>query len=335
MTHNTPFAFLICTERSGSNLLTNMLNGHPDISAPPPSHLFRLFASNAANYGALDKDANWRILLQDVVQAFAHQLGSWNTSLDVIDLLACDLPRTVIAPIAELYRAEAAFDGANMVFVKENHTARFADVLQRQLPGCRFVYMVRDPRDVAASYLATDSMPGGVERAIDVWATDQAENLRLQQNSSNQTLHALRYEDLLADAPGCLSQISAFLGLEYDPAMLAFHRDDRTRRNAKRIDAWKNLAKPVLSGNSGKYRQSLSAAEIEYIELHCHALMRAFGYTPDIVTNPPESGAVAQRCAELLPQLRPGAHKIATPTEIDIRERRLAMIETVKARHLR
>lgn len=329
------FSFLICSERSGSNLVTGILNGHPAISAPPPSHLFRLFASNAENYGDLENDDNWAVLLDDVVRVFEAQLGSWNTALGVEDLAARGLERSALAPVAELYRNEAAHDGADMVFVKENHTARFAAALRRAMPGCRFVFMVRDPRDVAASYLATDGIPGGVERAVEVWSADQAETLALLRQPGMQgAVHSLRYEDLLADTPGELTRAAAFLGLQYDPAMLAFNRDGRTRRNAERIDAWKNLAQPVQTANSGKYRQTLTPAEIEYVELRCQALMRAFGYACDIVTTLPDDAATARRSAALQPQLRPGSYRIETEAEMDIRKRRQAMIDTVIARRL-
>lgn len=329
------FAFLVCSERSGSNLLTSALNGHSAISAPPPSHLFRLFASNARNYGSLENDDNWRTLLSDVTEAFDAQLGSWNTRPDPGAFVERDLDRSVIAPVVALYLAEAASDGADMIFVKENHTARFAAILQDQLPGCRFVNMVRDPRDVAASYLATEGIAGGIERAVEVWSADQTDTLSLQQRPGmERALHVLRYEDLLADPPLELTRITRFLGLDYDPAMLEFHRDARTRRNAQRIDAWKNLSQPIQRQNAGKYRHSLRPEEIEYIELRCFTLMKAFGYRPDIVTDAPDAETAAQRCVHLHPLLRQGALRIESAREIEIRARRLAMIETVKSRRL-
>jgi len=324
------FAFLICSERSGSNLIASLMNGHPRISAPPPSHMFRLFATNAANYGDLARDANWQILIGDVMDAFAHQLGSWNTVPDRDALLALD--RHVLAPVAALYRAEAARDGAAMSFVKENRTARLAGALMAGLPGCRFVFMVRDPRDVAASYLTTDGMPGGVARGTQVWLGDQKDSLALRDNLAAGVLHGLRYEDLLADTPGALSRIAAHLGLAYEPAMLAAHRDARTRRNAARIGAWENLARPVLTGNSGKYRDVLTAAEIEYVELSCLRPMQALGYAPEIVTARPADPAA--RIAALEPELRAGSYRLETEAEARIRAARLAVIETVKGRHL-
>lgn len=328
------FAFLICSERSGSNLITSLLNGHSRISAPPPSHMFRLFATNAANYGTLTRDDNWQLLLQDVMAAFAHQLGSWNTAPDLDSLAARPLDRSVLAPVAALYRDEAAHDGAATVFVKENHTARFAEVLRARMPGCRFVWMVRDPRDVAVSYLTTDGIPGGVARAVEVWLGDQTETLALQARlAADGILHALRYEDLLADTPGTLAGIAAHLGLDYEDRMLEFHRDARTRRNAARIDAWQNLARPVQSGNTGKYRQVLTEAEIEYVERRCAAQMQALGYGREIFTAAPGPGDAA-RAEALEPALRPGSYRLDTAAEAEIRARRLAVIETVTSRRL-
>ncbi len=329
------FAFLICSERSGSNLITGLMNGHPAISAPPPSHLFRLFVTNAANYGDLARDENWQVLLGDVADAFDAQLGSWNTRLGRDGLAALGLERSAVAPVAALYETEAAHDGASLVFVKENHTARFAADLAAAVPGCRFVYLVRDPRDVAASYLATDGIPGGVARAVEVWSADQADAAALRARPGMAGLvHALRYEDLLADTPGELARIAGFLGLPYEARMLEFHRDPRTRRNAARIDAWKNLSRPVQAGNLGKFRTGLTPDEIEYVELGCGAAMRALGYRPEIVTDPPDAAQAARRIEALRPALRAGSYRVGTGGEFETRRRRLEVIETVRSRRL-
>lgn len=327
------FSFLICSERSGSNLLTSLLNAHGQVSAPPPSHLFRLFASNTANYGSLARDENWDVLIGDTANAFAAQLGSWNTFVEARDLHKLDLPRHPLAPVMALYQHEATHDGATHIFVKENHTARFAETLCQHMGDLRFVFMTRDPRDVAASYLASDGIPGGVLTAVERWEADQGETQALRQDPVwAGRIHFLRYEDLIADNEPTLRAICAHLDLPFDPAMGAFHQHPRTQRNAKRIEMWKNLARPVMAGNAGKYRAALTREEITFIELRCGALMRAFGYAPDIVTDLPDDATT--RAGSLLPYLRDGAYRLQNEEEAAIRERRLAAIGQVLARRL-
>jgi len=329
---NLAFTFLIASERSGGNLIASLMNAHSAICAPPPSHLFRLFASNAANYGDLGRDENWSLLLREVIAAFEAQLGSWNTAPTLEGLRSAAIRRNMAEPLRAIYEAEARRDGARHVFVKENQTARFAAFLLAHFRPCRFVFLVRDPRDVAASYLSTDGIPGGVARAVEVWREDQEANRRLlEQLHGSGLVHSLRYEDLLADPRAELAGLMKFLDLEFEPAMLGFHRDGRVRRNAERIAAWGNLARPLLAGNAGKFASQLTAAEIEYVELCCFELMRPFGYAGRIITDVPGEEDRA-RIDWLRPTLREGRYRLRSDEEREVRQRRLEMIETVKTR---
>ena len=57
--------FLICSERSGSNLITRLINAHSQICAPSTTHLFRVLGENIAGYGLLRDDTCWRELVDD------------------------------------------------------------------------------------------------------------------------------------------------------------------------------------------------------------------------------------------------------------------------------
>ena len=60
--------------------------------------------------------------------------------------------------------------------------------------------------------------------------------------------------------------------------MLRFHLKGNTKRNAQEIDAWKNLANPLIKDNQGKYKSELSKDEKQYIEKKCKNEMERFGY---------------------------------------------------------
>ena len=61
------FDFLLCSERSGSNLITQILDSHSEVSGPFPSHLLLRVGRHVARYGDLRDDASWRALVTDVV----------------------------------------------------------------------------------------------------------------------------------------------------------------------------------------------------------------------------------------------------------------------------
>lgn len=325
-----PFTFLVCSERSGSNFLTSLLNGHPEVSGPPPTHLFRLFATNRGHYGDLEDDESWTVLVDDVVLNFECKLGLWSTSVTGDDLRHHVSPRTLAWILRFVYEREANHDRAGHIFVKENHTARFAPFLLASFPNCRFVWLVRDPRDVAASWFATSSIPGGVERAVEVWLADQEDSLALaHQLADSQRMIRVTYEDLVADPAIALQRITSFLGLSYDDAMLEAHDHDRTRANAARIDAWANLMKPVIRDNTGSHRKVLTAEERQYVEIACGDLMQRLGYRSGIVDATIDTERRDRRLEELRPALRSGNYLVPSDSEREIRLRRLAAIQRV------
>ena len=101
------FDFLMCSERSGSNLITKLLNAHPRVCGPFPSHLFRTISSNYTGYGDLSTDANWET---------------------------------------------------------------FIEYLLAHFPGSRYLWVVRDPRDMVLTWRTLAY--GGAVRATDVWLAD-------------------------------------------------------------------------------------------------------------------------------------------------------------------
>lgn len=329
------FVFLICTERSGSNFVTSLMNGHSRISGPPPSHLFRLFATNRANYGDLESDQNWRTLLGDLVVSFDCKLGSWSTGMAAEELNERATKRSVAEALRVLYENEAEHDGADVVFVKENHTYSFAPFLLEHYPGCRFVWTVRDPRDVASSWVSTPSIPGGVAKAVDVWLEDQSASRSLyQQLRDSDRAVLVRYEDVVRDPPRALHRLTDFLGLPYEEDILEFYNQPRTLDNAGRIDAWANLRRPVLRHNTGKYRHVLSPGDRRYVELACHEPMAYFDYACDLVTEPPDAKTLGAELDALRPSLNRGGYSIPTCEEQKIRARRLAAIDRVLSRRL-
>jgi hypothetical protein len=327
------FTFLVCSERSGSNFISSLMNGHSKICGPPPTHLFRMFGTNMDRYGDLREDKNWSQLLYDFVESFQHILGHWNTGVSQEELLLNVEKRTAGALLRYLYEKEAKNDLSEHIFVKENRTYLFAPFLLSQFSGCKFLVSVRDPRDMALSWARTDTIPGGVKKAVDTWLEDQlgALNLFGQLSGTGRCL-VIRYEDLLRETEECLSTVLAWLGLDYEEEMLAFNYDERTKRNSRRIAAWNNLEKGILRDNYSKFRGQLSDDEIRYIELRCGQLMEVFGYeTLTAHVNTKEGYDRQEEINKLESMLEDGVYHIP-PIESEIRKKRLATIARILER---
>jgi hypothetical protein len=275
------FDFLICSERSGSNLITKVMDGHPQVCGPFPSHMIRTFAPNLYRYGSLRDDDAWLALTDDTAEYLAHMFAKFETSVSAQELRDSCAERSLAAIIRHVYEKEAAARGKTRVFVKENHAFGFVAFTLANFPDSRFVWLVRDPRDMALCQRGS-ILPGGVQKAAPVWKTDQGETLKVYGYlEPTGRILLLRFEDLLANSEAVCRRLCDFLELPYAPEMLEFYKAPNVARNAQWNTAWADLSGPILSENFGQYRRELSEAEIRYVEAVCAPEMRALGYEPD------------------------------------------------------
>ncbi len=153
---------LMCSERSGSNLITRMMGAHPDVCSPAPSHLIRILAENRCRYGDLQNDDLWQRLLNDAVNLLHTQLGNWRCTWTASALRLAVPQRSLGALVRHLFASEAQAAGCGRLFIKENHIHRYLPFLQRTFPDLQIVYLVRDPRDMALSWKnsSIDSLSG-------------------------------------------------------------------------------------------------------------------------------------------------------------------------------
>lgn len=88
-------------------------------------------------------------------------------------------------------------------------------------PKARFVYLQRDPRDVAQSVVQM-GWAGNTYFAADTWLKAER-NLRLLKDKIEPgALLMLKYEDLVADVEHHLSDVCKFVGVPYSSDMLTY-----------------------------------------------------------------------------------------------------------------
>ena len=234
-------AFICGHQRSGTTLLQNMLDGHPQLLAlPSEGTYFTSFAYVArAAPSALGMDrfaAEWiarlvdpnfephfRLGKSDASRApavdFARALFGWHAALR---------PRVAprLAPllaVAAAFKATVAPQSAPSIWVEktpqnERFAARFAP-----LAHARFVQLVRDPRATFASLAR-------IYRSVDIGAFDAEEHaraighsLRLAGVNARRLVNrylVVRYEDLIARPAEEIERVRRFLDIRPDPMLL-------------------------------------------------------------------------------------------------------------------
>lgn len=275
------FNFLICSERSGSNLIRAIMNAHPQVYAPQPLHYGKDFFSRLGRYGDLNDEANWSGLLRAVVERSANGVGKLEFDLSESELIGRVQRRRFEAVYAYIYKKGMRLAGKQCVFIKENHTHRYVHLLALAYPDAKFVFQVRDPRDFLVSCKRVNRWGvyyGSRHRALDTWRDDQEGALTALRSLPGRVF-VQRYEDLISDPRRVLSSLCAFLGLPFDDAMLEFSTSKDSERAVARCPiGWKNLTRPIMHDNKEKWRTQLSAIEIHVVESRLSDLMAVLGY---------------------------------------------------------
>lgn len=199
--------------RSGTTLLTVLLDRHPDLAATPETHYFDLVLTDPCRPRRGDHTSMVRHLLTHARAA--------DLRLDPDETLARfrrhdprwrHLFRVALERYAEVR-------GASRVVEKTPaHLAHVPRILQ-WYPDARVVLVLRDGRDAVTSMLAADFTHDDLRRHACNWrrAAELGEELASRYPGS---LHTVRYEDLVANPRDALSRLHEFLGIPLDPKQL-------------------------------------------------------------------------------------------------------------------
>ena len=185
--------------RSGTTLLRLILDAHPAMVCPGERD-FMLDHLNTHG-GALTLDAEGLAMARIFQDSGLAVPGETDGRAAFADLLAQQDP------------------GPGKVLVLVLH--RRLDLLLDLMPDVRIVHFLRDPRDVARSSIGL-GWAGNTWYGVDHWIKTEAQWDRSAGSMAPEQVFDLRYEDLVSDPEANLARLCAFIGLEYDPAMLSF-----------------------------------------------------------------------------------------------------------------
>ena len=201
------------------------------------------------------------------------------------------LRRLIVDRFDAQVRAESATPEP-VVVVKEPGS-HVADVLLSMFPASRFVFLLRDGRDVVDSWLAAyragswaldeGAFPvtdGGREALVRwqsaVWAFRTEVVHRAFERHPADRRVLVRYEDLVADPGRELARICAYLPLDATADTLAAVADEHAYAAVRPTD--KGERKAIRSASPGGWRENLTPAEHDVMHEVMGAKLAELGY---------------------------------------------------------
>jgi hypothetical protein len=218
--------FLVGSERSGTTLTRIMLDSHPKIAFFFEFEYSILSMSDDGTWPDLDEYK--KHLRSDRI--FRHAKLSIDEGLDYPGLVDSFL-------VQKRDRDRKPIVGATVHY--------HFDRLLKVWPDARFIHLLRDGRDVARSIIEM-GWAGNMYSAVEPWIEAETLWARLAPTLPDDRRIELRYEDLVSRPEEELTRVCDWIGVPYDPAMLAYSENGGPYGppSVKAIGQWKRKLPP-------------------------------------------------------------------------------------------
>ena len=266
--------FIFGAPRSGTSLLSRILNAHPDIGIPYETMLYRQIYPWRRYYGDLTKQPNRERLVDDVLASW--WVHFWNPVPDRDRVLANYDRHDFHGVLEALMRAWLETQGKRRWGEKSPHHTFEWRVIADAFPTARVIHLIRDGRDVAVSWKKAPFGPRDYDTLARQWVAYIDAGAACRQALDPERFLEVRYEDLLKDTESVTRRIADFLSTTYHPDMVAFHEKQSDYPTDPRNRG--NLLRPVISHNAGKWKTEMSATELRHFEAVAGPTLERSGY---------------------------------------------------------
>jgi hypothetical protein len=288
-----PAPFVVGVARSGTTLLRLMLDAHPELAIPPETHFIpKLAKALEETPAASDNERRHR----------AHTLITDHRRWPDFGLDPDELSRRFAT--TEPFDAGAAMRAFYGLYAEQHGKPRWGDKspsyvrrmrkVHAVLPEARFIHLIRDGRDVALSQLEVHHGADEVTQAASDWVAG-IEKARKASRRVDGYLE-VRYEDLVDDPEPLLRRVCELVKLDFDPAMLDYHReaDERMAETVRDFDRGQgggtaitaeqraaqhaNVSKPPQRERAGRWRRDMTPEQLAAFEATAGPLLKDLGY---------------------------------------------------------
>jgi len=267
--------FVVGMPRSGTTLLSSLLDAHPDLVIAPETHYFTRCWTGEPIRTHDDAD---RMLNRLDQQPGVHDMDlsdeEWDTIRGRVQAHGTPTHGDVLRVLLETFasRMEAPAWGE-----KTPDHLRFVPEMHRQFPEAVFVAIIRDPRDVILSLKGLPWSRNTLPEQAWTWRRYAARTVQYHQDYADR-FFGLRYEDLITNPGGTLRELCAFLGMPFRASMLELEEQAARPFDAGR-EPWKQKSgRQIDASNREKWRTQMPESERVLVELIVGHWLTDYGY---------------------------------------------------------
>lgn len=285
--------FVVGMPRSGTTLLSSLLDAHPDLVIAPETHYFtRCWTGGPVQDPAHALEMLDRLFRQPGVRDMGLSEREKTTIRDEVRGMSAPTHGALLRTVLETYAERSS---ASAWGEKTPDHLRFVPEMARQFPEAVFLALVRDPRDVALSLRSLPWSRSTLPEQAWTWRSYAARIERYHADYEDRFLH-LRYEDLITNPEEQLRRMCAFLETPFHASMLQLQEQQAKPFDADR-EPWKQKSgRQIDASNREKWRTQLPEEERVIVEMIAGRWLTVYGYErPPIDWRPALVGRVLVR----------------------------------------
>jgi protein-tyrosine sulfotransferase len=275
--------FIVGSYRSGTTLLRLILNENSEISCPPETAcLVRLLIKHQDFIFDINSKKIANIIGEFENEFIAQGWKSFPGVETVKDNLYGSINcASIYSAIMQAYAFESK--KSNTLWVGDNTPVYALDwqLINDYFPNSKFIFLIRDPRDVIASvYKSPFKSCFNYKSCSLEWQERMLQGILAEQALGKGRVLTIRYEDLVSHPDREVKLICGYLGVEYDGNMLDFFNKNAAQ-NISSQGHHLNAKNPISTSSIGGYKNKLSNKDILRIDNELRSLMTIFGYKVD------------------------------------------------------
>ena len=254
--------FIIGAPRSGTTLLASLLR-ETEYGAPIETHFIVKYYKRISRYGDLRVKENVDRLLDHILQERAIMQRKLDIDKDKF-----------YSSLTEYTFSEITDKILSMIFEKKGKHAWGdktpgyifdLDIIYKMFPHSKYIYIIRDGRDVSLSLLQQPWGPNNLITCGLFWSKANSHPyLKTMQDEG--VMLKVKYEDLLSNPNSTLRRVYEFLAVKLS--------DDQLQE----------LIQSINSNNFNKWKKKMSKRQIQMFEAVARTVLRKNGY--ETITSP-------------------------------------------------
>ena len=270
-----PF-FIVGSGRSGSTLLRIMLASHSRIAIPPETWFLLPLVEEIP----IDRVLNTEELARAIVLMTSdYRWPDMQMSVDELKVRASHLVEPRMRDLVELvYATQLRASGKARWGDKTGPYVKIIPQLSRLFPGARFIFLVRDGRDVTKSWQNLMRYGISVHQNAIEWTEASRWERKWSASKYADTMLCVRYEDLVLDPEPTLRRICDFIGEQFEPQMLAWQQKVEHLVPSRERHIHSKLARSMSDDDVERWRREMSGTELFVAEALMQRDLRRFGY---------------------------------------------------------